>query len=167
MPPSAQTANGGPRWRTAWWLMLGALVVGCISCWLAWSDYSSAQSFARSAHQVRAVVVERDCAVLCKGGPFVSVSYDHPARGRVVGRLEGRRDVAVGDEISVVYSDDPAMRDVVVLPPARASHDSSSRLSARAGVVALAIAFAAWAFPANLRRLDRRDRHRANRPGPL
>lgn len=154
-----------PRWRTAWWLLLGGLVVAGISSWLAWSDVSSGQAFARSAHQVPGVVVERDCAVLCKGGPFVSVAYDHPVDGRVVARLEGRRDVDVGETITVVYSDDPAVRGVVVLPPARSGYDSSARLDLLAAVGGLVVAFAAWAFPANLRRLARRDGGRRSGPG--
>lgn len=152
------------RWRTGWWLLSGSLVCSACMFTLVWFDLRSAQAFARSAHPVVAEVVRSDCWVLCKGGPRIEVAYDGPEGNRVVKRLHGyERRYRVGDTVEVVYSDDSGSMGRVALPRAEERYRRAALHWSVAGGAGLLLAVLAWAFPANLRRLDRRD---ARRSGP-
>ena len=161
-PAPAGQAGADVRWHTVWWLLFGSLFVSACAFSVAWSDHNSGMAFARSAHEVTGEVVESNCWVLCKGGPDVRVAYHQPGAGRVVARLDGAdRRYRVGDVIDVIYSDDPDSLGYVVLPPAEKYYRGGALRWAGVGGVGLVLAVLAWAFPANLRRLDRRDAARA------
>ncbi len=116
----ARQAEVGARWHTVWWLMVVSLFVAACAFTVAWFGHQTAQAFDRSAHPASGEVVESDCWVLCRGGPVIMVAYTHPQAGRLVGRLhaDDRRNY-VGDNVTVVYSDDPAAQGVLALPPAQ------------------------------------------------
>lgn len=163
-PEPAGQPGEDVRWHTVWWLLFGSLLFSACAFSVAWSEHTSAMAFARSAHEVTGEVVESDCWVLCKGGPHVRVAYHQPGTGRVVASLDGvDRRYRVGDVIDVIYSDDPDSLGYVVLPPAEQFYRGRALRWAVAGGAGLVLAVLAWAFPANLRRLDRRDAARAAR----
>jgi hypothetical protein len=75
-----------------------------------------------------------------------------------VGALRGvERRYLVGESVVVVYSDDATSDGNLYVPPAEPYLADGARWWGLGGLAALLMAFAAWAFPANLRRLDRRD----------
>ncbi|WP_143448436.1 hypothetical protein [Kineosporia sp. A_224] len=120
-------------------------------------DRDSAEAFRQDAHPVIGTVVESDQCFLCKSGPIVTVRYEHPIRGVTLARVaHPAKAYPVGTSLEVAYSDEPGADGEVV--PASAVDDlgRGGGWFVAAGVSAF-LAFLAWAFPANLRRLDRRD----------
>ena len=150
------------------------MLLGCLlfsACAFTYSGflYQEASAFTDDHHEVEGVVVASDCRAWCKGGPDVDVAYQRIDGKSAVGRLAYVPvHYRVGTKVSVVYSDGSAAEGTLSLPSEVGGFARGALGFRVAGSIGLILAFAAWAFPANLRRLDRLDAARAaGQTGPV